>query len=202
MRWMTAILLLAAATWVSPPAHAQSSPTYLLSPAEIERFRGEAGGFSNIVAHRDAEQRGPLWRVIRNVTGALHGKVVGGRGPILELFYNGINGPPEKLSIERERFLVGAATRHQSRSEGAIYIIDMKTGHVAVGVNYPARPYQEWFKDGKAVLVTKDCANADLRDFAAERYRRWIETEYKRAPNEYAMLPPMTTRCASASKPK
>ena len=129
--------------------------------------------------------------------------MIGGKGPILQHFYNGLGGPSEWISLERERFIVGAGTRYQSRGEGAFFVVDTKTGHVAVGVNYPMlEPYQEWFRNGKAVLVTKACVNAELRDFAAERYRQWIEKEYRRAPSEYSMLPPMTTPCVAAKKSK
>jgi hypothetical protein len=193
----------AASALLAAPASAEKPFYFLLSPPELVQLRAKEGRHSNRMVWEDRENRGALFRVIRHIAGRLAGKHVDERPPLMEVFYENMSGPPDALVVERDRFLVGAACRPHFCPAGAAIIIDLKTGHAAFAITHSFE-YVEglgFTKNGAVTQVMKSCANDELRLFADEWFRHWVEREREVAAGEYR-IGTLTTPCTSSPPPR
>lgn len=171
---VTACLVLLLLSALPHPAPAASSPPYLLTPAEMAALRDYEGKYAleavNYVPGR------PILRVVKHIAGKRGGKYSGNNWSVFEHFVKFVNGPPDYVAIEQNRYLIGSGCRQHSCSEKTAFVVDLQTGHLAFALLHYFTAENRYLDSGPALTqFMKTCANRELRTFAAVRFKSWAE---------------------------
>lgn len=181
-----------------PVAASAQAPPYRLLPEEIARYRALDGEISAQALGARGE---PLMRAIRAVAGGRRGQF---RGPsnvawsVYQAFNEFMSGPNRRIVVE-QGLLLGSGCHGPECGQGSAFLIDLKTGDVAIALAHESN-FGGTGNGGNVTVFVMACAGDAFRRAARERFRVWGGTVLW--PNlEKERVHMATTPCAGSPPP-